>query len=176
MAKLEVNMKQIVLLLTGLMLLVSPALAGSGDGKTFLIHAKTALKLDDAQICAVPNVAWAAMQNGYKVIILFDASGVTALKKGGMFGGDKSPLDKAALPERERKSLVAQLGIPLSEVPHDYGEYIRFLGQKGVDLFVNRTMLLLYKIGEDEIEPAVTPVDLQKMVELFERPDVYVAY
>jgi predicted peroxiredoxin len=142
-------MKRMLLLMAGLILLA--ALAGSGDGKTFLIHAKTAL------------------QQGYKVVILFDASGVTALKKGGLFGGDKTPLDKAALPERERTSLTEQLGVPLEGVPHDYGEYIRFLKSKGVELYANRTTLLLYKIGEDEIEAAVTPVGLEKMLELFAR-------
>lgn len=146
------------------------------EGKTFLIHAKTSMKLDDAQICAVPNVAWAALQEGYRVVILFDASGVTAIKKGGVFGGDKSPLDKADLPERERKTLMKQLGVPLESVPHDYGEYIRFLGQKGIELYANRTMMLLYKISENEIEPAVTPIGLQKMIELFGTPEVYVAY
>lgn len=169
-------MRRILVLFTGLILLVSPALAGTGDGKTFLIHAKTSISLDDAQICAVPNVAWAAMQEGFKVVILFDASGVTALKKGSFFGGDKSPLDKAALPELERQSLAKQLGVPLESVPHNYGEYLRFLGQKGVELYANRTMLLLYKIGEDEIDQAVTPIGLQKMVELFETSVVYVAY
>jgi hypothetical protein len=94
---------------------------------------------------------------------------VTALKKGGLFGGDKTPLDKAALPERERTSLTEQLGVPLEGVPHDYGEYIRFLKSKGVELYANRTTLLLYKIGEDEIEAAVTPVGLEKMLELFAR-------
>jgi predicted peroxiredoxin len=169
-------MKRILLLLTGLILLAAPSLAGTGDGKTFLIHAKTSMSLDDAQICAVPNVAWAARQEGYKVVILFDASGVTAIKKGGLFGGNKSPLDKADLPERERKTLVKQLGVSLESVPHDYGEYIRFLGNKGVELYANRTMMLLYNIGEDEIEPAVTPIGLQKMVELLENREVYVAY
>ncbi len=169
-------MKRILLFVIGLILLAAPSLAGTGDGKTFLIHAKTSMSLDDAQICAVPNVAWAAMQEGYKVVILFDASGVTALKKGGLFGGDKTPLDKAALPERERVSLVKQLGVPLEKVPHDYGEYIRFLGQNGIELYANQTMMLLYKIGEDEIEQAVRPIGLKKMVELLEKRDVYVAY
>ncbi len=169
-------MKHFFLAIAVILILTTPALAGTGTGKTFLIHAKTSMSLDDAQICAVPNVAWAALEKGYKVMILFDASGVTALKKGGMFGGDKTPLDKADLPERERKSLVAQLGIPLSDVPHDYGEYVRFLGQKGIELYANRTMMLLYKIGEDEIEQAVTPIGLKEMVELLENPDVYVAY
>ncbi|MDF1552866.1 MAG: hypothetical protein P1P84_07380 [Deferrisomatales bacterium] len=169
--------KKSVLTLVILCLFSPLALATEGAGKTFLIHAKTSLKIDDAQICAVPNVAWTALQKGYEVTILFDASGVTALKKGGLFGGDRSPLDKAALPERERTSLSEQIRIPLAEVPHDYGEYVRLLKEKyGVKLFANRTMMLLYKIGEDQIEPAVTPIGLQEMVTLFENPDVYVAY
>lgn len=169
-------MKRMLHLMIGLILLAAPAFAGSGDGKTFLIHAKTSLSIDDAQICAVPNVAWTALQKGYKVVILFDASGVTALKKGGLLGGDRTPLDKAALPERERTSLTEQLGVPLESVPHDYGEYIRFLKSKGIELYANRTMMLLYKIGEDEIESAVTPIGLERMLELFAHPDVYVAY
>lgn len=169
-------MKPIQNLFLLVMFLIVPTLAVAETSKTFLIHAKTSLKLDDAQICAVPNVAWAALQEGYRVVILFDASGVTAIKKGGLFGGDKSPLDKADLPERERNSLVKQLGVPLENVPHDYGEYIRFLGSKGIELYANQTMLLLYKIGTDEIESAVTPIGLKKMVELFENKDVYVVY
>lgn len=154
-----------------------PAWADGNEGKTFLIHAKTSLKLDDAQICAVPNVAWAALAQGYHVTILFDASGVAALKKGGMFGGSKTPLDKARLPERERTSLAAQLHEPLENIPHDYGEYLRFLKtKKGVKLLVNRTMMLLYNIPEDRIEPAVEPIALEEMVNVFKNADVYVAY
>jgi predicted peroxiredoxin len=173
---LEVVMKRTAYLLFIILLFVFPTQVVAENGKTFLIHAKTSLKLDDAQICAVPNVAWAAHQEGYKVVILFDASGVTAIKKGGIFGGDKSPLDKAALPERERQTLVNQLGVPLENVPRDYGEYIRFLGQKGIELYANQTMMLLYKIDKNEIEQAVTPIGLKKMVELLEKRDVYVAY
>ena len=169
-------MKRFLLLVVAIVLLTTPALAGIGTGKTFLIHAKTSLSLDDAQICAVPNVAWTASQQGYRVVILFDASGVTAIKKGGLFGGDQTPLDKAVLPERERKSLTSQLGVSLDSVPHDYGEYLHFLKGKGIELYANRTMMLLYKIGEDEIDREVTPVGLKKMIELFAQPDVYVAY
>lgn len=168
--------KPLVTLLTFLCLAAAVAWAGENDGKTFLIHAKTSLKLDDAQICAVPNVALAALSQGYKVTILFDASGVTALKKGGLFGGTKTPLDKARLPERERTSIADQLHEPLQNVPHDYGEYIRWLKQKGVKLLANRTMMLLYKIKENEIEPAVTPIGLEEMTRVFKSADVYVAY
>lgn len=164
----------IVLLIAAVV--ISPVFAAEQNGKTFLIHAKTSLKIDDAQICAVPNVAWTALSKGYEVTILFDASGVTALKKGGLFGGDKSPLDKAALPERERQSLARQLNAPLETIPHDYGEYIRFLKEKGVRLFANQTMMLLYKIDEKEIEQSVSPISLEEMLKLLETADIYVAY
>ncbi len=153
---------------------VSPAFAATK--KTFLIHAKTSLKIDDAQIYAVPNVAWTALKKNHHVVILFDASGVTAIKKGGFFGGDQSPLDKAKLPERERQSLSAQLGVSIEEVPKNYGEYIHLLKNKGVKLYANKTMMLLYKIDVDEIDKAITPINLGKMVELFEAADTYVAY
>ncbi len=172
----RIFMKRALLLFTFIILLTVPSFAGTGDGKTFLIHAKTSLSMDDAQICAVPNVAWTALNKGYKVIILFDASGVTAIKKGSFFRGHKTPLDKADLPERERKTLSKQLDIPLGTVPHDYGEYIRFLKTRGVELYANETMMLLYKIAEGEIDPAVTPVKLQRMLEIFESADIYIAY
>ncbi len=37
---------------------IAPSLAGA---EYVLIHVKTALSVDDAQICAVPNVAWATL-------------------------------------------------------------------------------------------------------------------
>jgi len=150
--------------------------AYAADQKSVLVHATTSLKIDDAQICAVPNIAWTALKQGYDVSILFDASGVTALKKGGLFGGDKSPLDKANLPERERKSLANQLGEPLASIPHNYGEYLQFLHYKGVKLYVNQTMMLLYNIEENEIVPNVKPLNLDDMVKLRTSSHSYISY
>ena len=165
-------------ILSGLIfsLLFAPASwAGTGN-KSFLIHAKTALKIDDAQICAVPNVAWSALKKGHKVTILFDASGVTAIKKGGLFGGEATPLDKADLPERERVSLSKQMGVPLEEIPKNYGEYLHLLKEKGVQLYANATMMLLYKIDKEKIDASVIPITLDQMISLFEETDHYVAY
>ncbi|MBS0159794.1 MAG: hypothetical protein JSS26_14550 [Nitrospira sp.] len=83
-----------------------------------LIHMKTSLALDDAQICAVPNMAWAAVKAGHQVTILVDASAVTSVTKGfGWFrqliGTETTALDRAGLPERERESLSEQIGVPL---------------------------------------------------------------
>lgn len=147
-----------------------------------LIHMKTSLALDDAQICAVPNVAWAAVEAGHKVTILVDTSAVTSITKGfGWFrrlvGSDSTALDRAGLPERERQSLSEQIGVPLDQVPHNYGEYFDFLKQKlGVDIYGNQTMMLLYNIDPAQVADSVTPVPLAKIVQLFEAADRILVY
>src|SRR2546425_95959 len=127
------------------------AAAQQASTSRILIHMKTALAEDDAQICAVPNVAWAAVKAGHKITILVDASAVTSVTKGfgwfnGLFRPDSTALDRAALPERERQSLSQQMGVPLEQVPHDYGEYFDFLKKMGVEIYGNRTMMVLYQI------------------------------
>ena len=92
----------------------------------FLIHMKTSLAEDDAQICAIPNVAWALLKAGHQVTILVDASAVTSVTKGfGWFRhlvhSDTTALNRAKLPERERISLADRMGVPLEEISHQYG-------------------------------------------------------
>ena len=146
-----------------------------------LIHMKTALSLDDAQICAVPNVAWAAVKAGHKITILVDASAVTSVTKGfgwfnGLFRPESTALDRAALPERERQSLSQQMGVPLEQVPHNYGEYLDFLKKMGVEIYANRTMMLLYQIDPARVASSVTPVPLDRMVQLFDSADRIIVY
>lgn len=154
---------------------------GQAEAARILIHMKTSLAEDDAQICAVPNVAWAMVKGGHHVTILVDASAVTSVTKGfgwlnRLFRPESSALDRAALPERERQSLADQMGVPLDTVPHHYGEYFHFLKDRGVEIYGNQTMMLLYKIDPSKVDPAVTPVPLQKMVELFTATDKIVVY
>jgi hypothetical protein len=143
---------------------------------------KTSLALDDAQICAVPNVAWAAVKAGHKVTILVDASAVTSVTKGfGWFrrliGSESTALDRAGLPERERQSLSEQMGLPLEQVPHNYGEYFDFLKNKlGIEIYGNQTMMLLYEISPARVTSSVTPIQLDKMVGLFEVADRIIVY
>jgi hypothetical protein len=147
-----------------------------------LIHMKTSLALDDAQICAVPNVAWAAVKAGHKVTILVDASAVTSVTKGfGWFrqliGTESTALDRAGLPERERHSLSEQMGLPLEQVPHNYGEYFDALKNKlGVEIYGNQTMMLLYKIDPARVASSVTPIPLAKMVDVFASADRVIVY
>lgn len=146
-----------------------------------LIHMKTALAEDDAQICAVPNVAWAALKAGHKVTILVDASAVTSVTKGygwlnGVFRPDTTALDRATLPERQRRSLSEQMEVPLDRIPRDYGDYFEHLRKLGVHIFVNRTMLLLYDIDPLRVAAAVNPISLREMVALFERAERIIVY
>lgn len=162
-------------------LCVLSPLAQAQAPRNILIHVKTALSLDDAQICAAPNVALASLKAGHKVTMLFDASAVTSVAKGfGWFNKvlrrTSTAMDRASLPERERRSLSEQLGVPLEQVPHDYGEYLGYLKSKGVEIYGNKTMMLLYNIDPSKTEPAVVPIDLEKMVELFNAADRTIVY
>lgn len=172
----------LVLLLGSWLLWTSLAKAQEAGPSRLLIHMKTSLAEDDAQICAVPNVAWAAVKAGHKVTILVDASAVTSVAKGwgwfnGIFRPDSTALDRAALPERERRSLSDQMGMPLEQIPHNYGEYFDFLKNKlGIEIYGNRTMMLLYKIDPARVTSAVTPILLDRMVELFKSADRIIVY
>ncbi len=161
------------------MLMVAPAASAEAD-EHVLIHVKTALSVDDAQICAVPNVAWATVAEGKQVTLLFDASAVTSVTKGlgwrGWFGTKTTAMDRAALPERERKSLAEQFQVPLDSVPRNYGEYLTFLKGKGVKLYYNRTMALLYNIDPKRIDSNLTPLGLKEMTALFGSVDRSIGY
>ena len=179
----QIHGSVLVLAIVACFVWLSPAEAQQAVPQRILIHMKTALSFDDAQICAVPNIAWAAVKAGHKVTILVDASAVTSVTKGfgwfnGMFRPDSTALDRAALPERERQSLSEQMGVPLEQVPHDYGEYFDFLKNKkmGVEIYGNQTMMLLYKIDPARVASAVTPIPLERMVQLFSLADRVIVY
>ncbi len=164
--------------LCGMLMLASVANAEADEH--VLIHVKTALSVDDAQICAVPNVAWATVSQGKQVTLLFDASAVTSVTKGfgwrGWFGTKTTAMDRAALPERERKSLAEQFQVPLDSVPRNYGEYLTFLKGKGVELYYNRTMALLYNIDPETIDSSLTPLALKEMAALLTSADRSIGY
>ncbi|HBP87807.1 MAG TPA: hypothetical protein PKK23_14650 [Nitrospirales bacterium] len=152
-----------------------------GEAAQILIHMKTSLAEDDAQICAVPNVVWAMTKAGHQVKILVDASAVTSVTKGfgwfnSLFGSGSTALDRATLPERERQSLAEQMEVSLEKVPHNYGDYFQFLKSLGVEIYGNQTMMLLYNINLSKIDSAVTPIPLNQMVELFSSADHIVVY
>jgi len=165
----------------GLICFVLGGQTSQSEAAQLLIHMKTSLAEDDAQICAVPNVAWSMVKAGHQVKILVDASAVTSVTKGfGWFNNlvrsDSTALDRAALPERERQSLSKQMEVSLEKVPKNYGEYFHFLKNLGVQIYGNQTMMLLYKIDLSKVDSAVTPIPLNQMVGLFSSADHIVVY
>lgn len=169
------------LISVGVLVWASAASADQTAPGPILIHMKTSLAEDDAQICAVPNVAWAAVKAGHKVTILVDASAVTSVTKGfgwfrRVFRPDSTALDRTALPERERRSLSEQMSIPLEQVPHNYGEYFEFLKRMGVEIYGNRTMMELYKIDPGRVASVITPISFEQMIQLFDSADRIIVY
>lgn len=169
-------MRRAIVVFLILMFLPAAALAGPGTPKTFLIHVKSSLDKHDARTVVMPHVAVTALLQGYKVIILFDDEGVQAIKIGHWYGGHTTPLDKTALPEEELRSLSALLGVPSTTIPDNYGDFLRFLKGRGVELVANKVAMDLRNIVGDRFDHAVTPVAIEKMVELFEKAAVTVAY
>jgi predicted peroxiredoxin len=159
-----------------LLFLPASAFAGSVTPETFLIHVKNSMTKHDARTSVLPHVVLTALGHGYKVIILFDDEGVNAIKIGRWYGGHTTPLDKAFLTEQERMAISARLGIPATGIPDNYGDLLRFLKGKGVELYANKVVMELRNIGADRFDHAVTPVAVEKMVEIFERAAVTVAY
>lgn len=145
--------------------------------KHFLFHIKTSLEEDDAQICVAPNLAWAALDAGHRVTLLFDGSAVTSVtKKWRFFKSPSTDMDQADLPQREKRALSEQFNTQLEDIPENYGAYLEFLKAKGADLFINKTMTILYKIEADKIDPNLTPVTLDQMIQMIEGADVYIVY
>lgn len=138
--------------------------------RPLVLHVKTALKEDDAQICVAPNLAWAALAEGRAVTIVFDASAVQSITKGygwhGWIGEDKAAMDRASIPARERKALAEEFGVPEDEVPSDYGQYLGFLKQRGARLYYNKTMTTLYQIEKGQIHPDVTPLGIKELLKV----------
>jgi hypothetical protein len=63
-------------------ILLLPLVSLAEDKETYLIHLKTSLKKDDAQICVAYNVMWAALEEGFKVKVLVDADAINTYKMG----------------------------------------------------------------------------------------------
>ena len=167
--------------LLGFLLAAPTAAQEQGSpARPVVFHVKTALSVDDAQICAVPNVAWAALAEGRPVTIVFDGSAVTSVAHGygwrGWLGIDSTAMERAALPERERRSLAEQFGLPLEEVPEDYGAYLDFIKEKGAKIYYNTTMALLYQIDPAQIDDALDPLELQPLLQVLTGDADYLVY
>lgn len=172
-------MRRLFMLLTICSALLSSSQFSWAQEKIMLVHVKTDLAKDDAQICVAYNVIWAAIEEGHKVNVLIDASAVNTYKKGWR-GKDK--LEGYKMPENLRKELSRQFNVSLSNIPATYGEYLNFLHEKGVGFYINGAMLVVSGIsktyGDTENISAdfFTPVSISEMVNLIEQSDKYIAY
>ena len=176
-------MKQYVILALSLFVFLGSQLAvpspSAAEQETFLVHLKTSLKKDDAQICVAYNVIWAALEEGYKVKVLVDADAINTFKVG-WFG--KDDIEKYKIPERLRKALAGQFKVDLEKVPHTYGEFLNMLHDMGAEFFVNAGFLIVSKIGTSEdllgkvSAKFFTPVTIPEMVRLRAGADYYMAY
>lgn len=171
-------------LLVGLFLiiisLISMESAGLADEpKTLLIHLKTSLKRDDAQICVAYNAVWAALEEGLKVNVLIDADAVNTYKIG-LFG--KDDIENYKLPENMRQTLARQFNVPLEKVPRVYGEYLTMLKDKGAKFYINEEMVITAGIAKGPGDLGrisakfFKPVTMPELIRLRTGADSYLVY
>ncbi|MBI4209157.1 MAG: hypothetical protein HY538_05550 [Deltaproteobacteria bacterium] len=147
--------------------------------KTVLIHLKTGLDLDDAQLCVAYNQIWAAAETGQRVQVLVDASAVKTYKKGWLGGNE---LEDYEIPEDLRRILSKEFHLPLEKIPRTYGEYLRMLHAEGVEFFINSEMLVTYGIEKEygKVENLAVdffkPVGIQEALRLVTNADIYLVY
>ena len=155
------------------------AIAAEG-ARTILIHIKTGLKQDNAQIPVAYNQIWAALAEGLNVRVLVDASAVETYMKGEANGWED--LEEHQLPESLRQIVAKDFRVQVAEVPRTYGAYLRMLQDKGAKFYVNSEMLVAAKIkaalGKTEsLGPTFfTPVGPRQMLGLRREADLYMAY
>ena len=160
-------------------IIAPPGPAYSSAQETFLIHLKTSLKKDDAQICVAYNVIWAALEEGFEVKVLVDADAINTFKIG-WFG--KDDIEKYEIPERLRVALAEQFSVSLDAVPKTYGDFLTLLHDKGAEFYINSGFLIVSKIGtpDDPLKKVsakfFTPVTLKEMVRMRVDSDHYIAY
>ena len=161
------------------MLLFLPIAAMAAAPDTFLVHLKTSLKKDDAQICVAYNVMWAALEEGYNVKVLVDADAINTFKVG---WGGKDDIEKYKIPENLREALAKQFAAPLETVPKTYGDFLTMLKERGVEFYINSGFLIVSKIGEpaDLLKKVSNkffkPITLKEMIKLRAGAKYYMAY
>ena len=151
----------------------------SSAKETFLVHLKTGLKKDDAQICVAYNIMWAALEEGYKVKVIVDADAINTYKLGWK---GKDDIEGYKIPENLRKSLADQFAVTLDAVPKTYGQYLALLKERGVEFYINSGFLIVSKIGNpDNLLEKVSakffkPVTLKEMIKIRTDADYYMVY
>jgi len=150
--------------------------AETQTGKNVVIHVTSVPGDDASRFYSIARLAITALEKGDKVTLLFDGKGARSVRLGSWYGGDTSLLDKLDITEAERESLASTLGLTVASTPSNYGDLFRLLRGKGAKLYVNSDMVSLLGIKDEEFDTVFTKAKSAKMLEIFERADVYVSY
>jgi hypothetical protein len=175
------EMKRLLILIIAItFLFVTPinSLAAK-DQEIFLVHLKTSLKKDDAQICVAYNVMWAAFEEGKKVKVLIDADAINTYKMGWK---GKDDIEGYKIPDNLREALSTQFGVSRDNIPKTYGDFLMMLKDRGVEFYINTGFLIVSKIGTPgDLLGKVSakffkPITLKEMVRLRTEAKYYMAY
>jgi hypothetical protein len=172
-------MKKLIVAVIYLVVIAIPLSAVAGEQETMLIHLKTGLKHDDAQICVAYNIIWAALDKGLKVDVLIDADAINTFKVGWR---GKDAIEDYPLPDRLRRSLAEQFEVPLKEVPGTYGQFLNMLHKRGANFYINTAFLVLANVEKEmgKVENVSAkffkPVTIKEMVALRTGADYYMVY
>jgi len=151
----------------------------AGGKDVFLIHLKTGLKKDDAQICVAYNMMWAALEEGMRVKVLVDADAINTYKIGWR---GKDAIEGYKIPGNLRTAMAKQFLVKRETVPNTYGGLLKMLKKRGVAFYINTGYLIVSKIGtpEDPLKKVSAkffkPVTLKEMVKLRIEAKYYMAY
>ena len=147
-------------------------------GKRVLIHLKTGFQQDDNQPCVAFDVALAALKQGAKVEMFFDAAAVVDLK---IWQGKPTSL-AYEVPEKLKDILVAEYKRPTKkDFPKTYQEFLRWLHRQGVEVTFNGTMAQLTSLSDGihdvgQLEPIAKPLSLGEVLQHRARADIYLVY
>ena len=174
------KVKLLVALALGLLVWPAAAEASPGPlaGKRVLVHLKTGFKQDDNQPCVAFDVALAALKQGAKVEMFFDAAAVVDLK---LWQGKPTSL-AYELPEKLKDILVAEYKTPAKkDFPKTYQEFLRWLHKQGVEVTFNGTLAQLTSLSNGvhdvgQLEPIARPLSLAEMLQHRARADIYLVY
>jgi len=147
-------------------------------GKRVLIHLKTGFKQDDNQPCVAFNMAFAAVKQGVKVEMLFDAAAVVDLK---IWQGKPTSL-AYELPDKLKDILITQYKTPTKkEFPETYQEFLYWLHRQGLEVSFNGALAQLTSLSNavhdvGQLEPIAKPLSLDEILQHRARADVYFVY
>lgn len=168
--------RALTLLLVIIGLMIPVAHGGQGTGKTVVIHVKSVPAADASRFYSLARLTITALAEGHRVIMLYDGDGAKGVRLGSWYGGDTTLLDKLDISEAEQETLAGSLGLSKASTPSNYGDLLRLLRGKGVELYVSADMMRHHKITDDIYDNVFIPAEPAKMLEIFARADVYLSY